>query len=174
VPSRNAALWILVFVALALAGGGAGLLPDRDGHVARLGASATGTVVRVVDGDTIHVRLGDSTETVRYIGVDTPETVKPGAPVECYGKQASEFNRRLVAGRSVRLRFGPERRDRYGRLLAYVYAENGKRSVSAILIARGYGNELTIPPNSAHEIAFARLERNARMHHLGLWAACEP
>jgi micrococcal nuclease len=174
VPSRNAALWILVFVVLAAAGGGAGLLPDDDGSQQKLGATATGTVVRVVDGDTIRVRLGGTSETVRYIGVDTPETVKPGAPVECYGKQASEFNGRLVAGREVRLRFGPERRDRYGRLLAYVYPGNGKRSVSAILIARGYGRELTIPPNSAHEVVFARLESNARRQHLGLWKACEP
>ena len=78
-------------------------------------------VVRVIDGDTIEVSIDGAEEDVRYIGVDTPETVKPGAPVQCYGPQASAANHRLVEGRTVRLVFDRERRDAYGRLLAYVY-----------------------------------------------------
>jgi micrococcal nuclease len=168
---RASALWILLFGGLAVAGGGLSLVPDRGGSGAQ-GASVAGRVVRVVDGDTIKVRRGRSSETVRYIGVDTPETVKPDTPVQCFGKRASTFNRRLVAGRRVRLRFGRERRDRYGRLLAYVYTRQSKLSVSALLISGGYGRELTIPPNTAHAEAFARLERRARMRGRGLWSAC--
>ena len=79
-------------------------------------------VTHVVDGDTIDVRLSDgSEETVRYIGIDTPETVKPGTPVQCGGPRAHEVNDRLVYGKTVTLRFDAERRDVYGRLLAYVY-----------------------------------------------------
>jgi micrococcal nuclease len=157
---------------LALVGGGLELFDSGGGSDLGTESSVAGRVVRVVDGDTVRVRLRDHTETVRYIGVDTPETVKPGVPVQCYGERASAFNRRLVAGRHVELRFGRERRDRYGRLLAYVYVEGRERSVSATLIARGYGRELTIPPNTAHERSFARLERRAREHHVGLWGSC--
>jgi micrococcal nuclease len=175
VSSRKAAGWVALFIALAIAGGvldpwdgGDGRDRDRD-----LGTQATaGKVVRVVDGDTVKVRLGESTETVRYIGVDTPETVKPGEPVQCFGKRASDFNRRTVAGRRVRLRFGAERRDRYGRLLAFVYVEGGGRSVNAELIARGYGRVLTIPPNDAQADAYERLERRARRGSVGIWGTC--
>jgi micrococcal nuclease len=152
------------------------LLQDEDGGFNEgAAASLSGRVVDVVDGDTVRVRLGRETETVRYIGVDTPETVQPGAPVECYGKRASGFNRRLVNGRRVRLLLGRERRDRYGRLLAYVYrAGSERRSVNAALIAAGYGTVLTIPPNTRHADRYRRLERRARHRGLGLWGACPP
>jgi micrococcal nuclease len=131
-------------------------------------------VVRVIDGDTVRVRVsGNQTRTVRYIGVDTPESVKPETPVECYAKRASDFNRRLVGGQEVRLRFGAERTDRYGRLLAYVFRAGARRSASATLIARGYGRLLAIPPNTAHVRAFTRLERRARRLGRGLWGACQ-
>ncbi len=78
-------------------------------------------VVRVVDGDTIEVRLDGRDEDVRLIGVDTPETVKPDTPVQCFGERASHFTKRRLTGKRVRLVFGVERRDVYGRLLAYVY-----------------------------------------------------
>src|SRR5687767_12811165 len=78
-------------------------------------------VVSVTDGDTIEVLLGGRAEDVRYIGIDTPE-VDPSIGVECFGAEASALNRRLVSGRTVRLVFDDELRDRYGRLLAYVYA----------------------------------------------------
>ena len=84
-------------------------------------------------------------EDVRYIGVDTPETVKPDTPVQCFGPQASRFNHALVEHRRVRLVFGVERRDVYGRLLAYVYL--GGRFVNAELVRRGLARTLTIPPN---------------------------
>jgi micrococcal nuclease len=175
--TRTASLWVLLFIILALAGGGIDLLRDggggsRDGTV-WLGSS--GQVVRVIDGDTVRIQIGGATRTVRYIGVDTPETVKPGEPVQCFGKPASAYNHRLVEGRRVRLQFGPERLDRYGRLLAYVYLEGeGGRSVNARLVARGYGRVLAISPNTAHLRPYLRLERRAKRLGLGLWAACEP
>jgi micrococcal nuclease len=114
VSPRSTLLWLAVFALVVLAGtSGSGLLGrDEDD---RLDASVGGRVVRVIDGDTVRVRLDDPAEsrTVRYIGVDTPETVAPGQPIECFGKAASEFNRRLVAGKRVRLVLGRERRDRY-------------------------------------------------------------
>lgn len=135
--------------------------------------AAGATVVRAVDGDTIEVRLdgGRESETVRYIGVDTPESVAPGRPVECYGRRASRFNARLVEGERVRLAFGPERRDAYGRLLAYVRVRSG-RFVNAALLRRGYATTLTIAPNDAFSARFERLERRAAAAGTGLWGAC--
>ena len=129
-------------------------------------------VVRVIDGDTIAVRLGGRTERVRYIGVDTPESVKPGTPVQCYAKRASAANAALVAGRRVRLVGDVEHRDRYGRLLAYVYREGDGAFVNALLVRDGYARTLTIAPNTAHAAEFARLATTARRAGRGLWRAC--
>jgi micrococcal nuclease len=162
--SRGSVL-LLILVAVVL------LRPWED---LRLGGepprSASVPVTRVVDGDTIEVRLDGETEDVRYIGVDTPETVKPGAPVDCFGPQASSFNHRLVEGRRVRLVFGAERRDDYGRLLAYVYL--GDRFVNAELLQRGLARSLTIPPNDRYAERFKRLEMAAARAGRGLWSAC--
>ncbi len=129
-------------------------------------------VTRAVDGDTIEVRLRGRTEDVRYIGVDTPETVKPGEPVGCFGPQASDFNHGLVERRHVLLAFDAERRDIYGRLLAYVTLHG--RMVNAMLVRRGLARSLTIPPNTAHARLFRRLERRAGRLGKGLWAHCAP
>ena len=132
----------------------------------------TAPVVRVVDGDTIRVGLPSGEEPVRYIGIDTPESVKPGAPVECFAKRASAYNERLVAGEKVRLVYDIERRDRYGRLLAYVYRARDGLFVNAELVRRGYATAVTFPPNVAHEREFRRLARRARMSGRGLWSGC--
>jgi micrococcal nuclease len=129
-------------------------------------------VVRVVDGDTIRVRLDGRTERVRYIGVDTPESVKPGTPVQCFAKRAAAANAALVGGRSVRLVGDVEQRDRYGRLLAYVYREPDGAFVNAELVRDGYARTLTIAPNVAHARQFAELARAARRSGRGLWSAC--
>jgi micrococcal nuclease len=129
-------------------------------------------VVRVVDGDTIRVRLDGRVERVRYIGIDTPESVKPGTPVQCYAKRASAANAALVAGRSVRLVGDVEQRDRYGRLLAYVYREPDGAFVNARLVADGFARTMTIAPNVAHAAEFAKLARGARDAGRGLWKAC--
>ncbi len=135
-------------------------------------ASARGYVVRAVDGDTIEARIGGELEDVRYIGVDTPETVKPGTPVQCFGHRASDFNRHLVEGERARLVFGVERRDVYGRLLAYVYI--GHSFVNAELVRRGFARTLAIPPNTRYRMLFGHLEQHAALLGRGLWGACEP
>lgn len=127
-------------------------------------------VLRVIDGDTIEVDLGGETEDVRYIGVDTPETVKPGTPVQCFGPQASSFNHELVEDRSVRLEFDRERRDVYGRLLAYVFV--GDRFVNAALVEGGFARTLEIEPNTSRAAQLGRLELSAGEAGRGLWGAC--
>ena len=129
-------------------------------------------MVRVVDGDTFEARIEGEDEDVRLIGVDTPETVKPGTPVQCYGPRASDFTHHLLEGRTVRLVFGVERRDVYGRLLAYVHL--GDRFVNATLVRRGLARTLTIPPNDRYAPFLRRLEAAAARAGRGLWAACRP
>jgi micrococcal nuclease len=148
--------------------------------LAGCGATATaprqpvllGKVARIVDGDTVQVALGGRRERVRYIGVDTPESVKPGSPVQCFAKRASAFNARLVSGERVRLVADAERRDRYGRLLAYVYRERDGLFVNAELVRRGYARTLTIPPNVAHAAELRKLALAARHAGRGLWSSC--
>lgn len=146
------------------------LRPWEGGNRSDGPAVAQAYVIRAVDGDTIEARIGGRVEDVRYIGVDTPETVKPDTPVQCFGPQASAFNHRLVEGRAVRLVFGVERRDVYGRLLAYVYL--GHRFVNAMLVRRGLARSLTIPPNNRFAPLFRRLELRAARDGRGLWGAC--
>jgi micrococcal nuclease len=147
-------------------------LPGSGGDDDPTTAFGSGAVERVVDGDTIRVRLNGRSERVRYIGVDTPESVKPGTPVQCFAERASAANRALVAGRRVRLVGDAEQRDRYGRLLAYVYREPDGAFVNAALVRDGYARTLTIPPNVAHRADFSRLAGAARRAGRGLWRAC--
>lgn len=144
--------------------------PEREGRGSGGMPGVDAVVTRTVDGDTVEVRLAGAEEDVRYIGVDTPESVAPGQPVECFGKAASEFNRRLVEGEHVRLVFGAERRDHYGRLLAYVYL--GDTFVNAKLVRRGLARTLAISPNTDHAGLFDRLEQRAANAGRGLWRAC--
>ncbi len=120
---------------------------------------------RGVDGDTVVLFSG---ERVRYIGVNTPELHHPQKPVEWYAREAKEFNRRLVEGKKVRLEFDVERRDRYRRLLAYVFLEDGT-FVNAELVRQGYAQVMTYPPNVKHADLFLQLEREAREAKRGLW-----
>ena len=164
--SRLRVIAVLLVLAVAAYTAAAG-----DGSAER-GPKSVGKVTRVVDGDTIHVQVGGRDETVRYIGVDTPESVKPGTPVQCFAKRASAFNERLVAGERVRLVPDAEARDRYGRLLAYVYRDRDGLFVNAALVRRGYAVPLTIPPNVAHADDFRRLAASARRKGRGLWSSC--
>jgi micrococcal nuclease len=147
----------------------AGCAADEGASRARQGAAQ---VLRVVDGDTVQVRVEGRHERVRYIGIDTPESVRPGAPVQCFAKRASAFNARLVVGERVRLVSDAERRDRYGRLLAYVYRVRDGLFVNAELVRRGYARTLTIPPNVAYAAEFRRLAAAARRKGRGLWSSC--
>ena len=144
------------------------LLTSDDGD--EPATSAEVKVLRVVDGDTVEADVDGEEEDVRYIGVDTPESVKPDTPVECYALAASHFNEDLVEGRAVRLEYDSEHRDVYGRLLAYVYL--GDEFVNAELVRRGFARTLTIPPNTRFADLFARLEREASDDERGLWGRC--
>jgi micrococcal nuclease len=154
-------LVLIVLIAILIATSGDGDEPT---------ASAEVKVTRVVDGDTVEATVDGQTEDIRYIGVDTPESVKPDTPVQCYALKASHFNEDLVEGKTVRLEYDAEQRDVYGRLLAYVYL--GDEFVNAELVKRGYARTLTIPPNTDHAELFARLEREASADERGLWGAC--
>ncbi len=162
---------LLVIAALAV------LRPDL-GSLLRLGddgglpRSATAYVVRVIDGDTIEVRVRGRLEDVRLIGIDTPETKKPGTPIQCFGPRASRFTHNLLEGKRVRLVLGAERRDTYGRLLAYVHLR--QRFVNAMLVRRGLAHTLTIPPHDRYAPRFRRIEMEAARAGRGLWSACQP
>lgn len=132
-----------------------------------------GAVVRTVDGDTIYVRLATGVEKVRYIGVDTPEVHHPTRGEEPGGREATVVNRRLLGDRPVRLETDVQLRDRYGRLLAYVWArrpDGGEVMVNAELVRLGYAAVMTVPPNVRHAALFRRLAAEAREQHRGLWA----
>lgn len=128
------------------------------------------SVVYVSDGDTFAVNMDGRTEKVRLIGVDTPETVKPNSPEECYGKMASDFAKHTLTGKTVRLEADPinQNRDRYDRLLRYAYLENGEL-FNAKLISGGYAFAyLSFPFSKSEE--FRQLQTTARQDNVGVWA----
>jgi micrococcal nuclease len=191
--TRNALIWLAVLGAFAVAGGlfgggsgsggggagsgGGSFTADREaggrgGLDAAAGATLRAQVIRVVDGDTVKVSAGGREDTVRYIGIDTPESVKPDTPVRCFGKEASARNEELVDGRAVRLVVGAEARDRYGRLLAYVYPDGAGTSVNETLAAEGFARTLTIKPNDRYAPVFSARVQAAQAAHRGLWGAC--
>lgn len=134
---------------------------------------ANAKVVRVVDGDTLVVDVGGTDERVRLIGIDTPESVKQGSPVECFGKEASKHTKKLLpAGTPVHLVLDAEDRDRYGRLLAYVYRASDGEFINLSLAQDGYAGMLTYPPNVAHTDDFRSAVSQARSQGIGLWGAC--
>jgi micrococcal nuclease len=132
-------------------------------------AGLEGLVVRVVDGDTIHVRIGERIEKVRYIGVNTPELRHPDRGEEPGGRQAFDVNRRLVERKHVRLELDAQARDRHGRLLAYVWIAD--TMVNAELLRLGFAQVMTVPPNVRYQALFTKLQRDARAAGRGLWGA---
>jgi len=136
--------------------------------------SAAVRVRRVVDGDTIELESG---EKVRYIGIDTPETVNPKKPVGCFGKEASEKNKELVEGKNVILEKDVSEKDRYGRLLRYVWLAEASSSakgmfVNLFLVKEGYASVSTFPPDVARVREFITAQEEARNAGKGLWSAC--
>jgi micrococcal nuclease len=130
------------------------------------------TVVEVVDGDTIVVRFGRGRETVRLLGVDTPETKHPTKPAECFGKEASEYTAALLPrGTTVTLARDTEERDAFGRLLAHVFRTDGL-FVNHEIVAQGFAATLVISPNTAYSRELREAERRAKAAGLGLWGAC--
>ena len=149
--------------------------PDRDEaarkqHYGRYDASAV--VTRVVDGDTVEISpaIGGVSD-VRLIGVDTPETVDPGEPVEPYGPRASAFATETLTGQRIGLEFDAERTDQYDRLLTFVYlGEAGNsRMFNEALVEKGYAQAYPYPPNTRYEARFAAAQRRARAARLGIW-----
>jgi micrococcal nuclease len=128
-------------------------------------------VLKVTDGDTIHVRYHGEDERVRLIGIDTPEVSWYGGHAECYGAEAGLYARRRLDGKTVRLEFDVNLRDRYGRLLAYVYL--GTELFNLTLVREGYATADPVPPDTRLASTFEQAEGAARAAGKGLWAACE-
>lgn len=127
-------------------------------------------VVNVVDGDTVDVLIAGQELRVRYTGIDTPETVDPRRPVECFGREASQRNRDLVEGKAVGLEKDVSEFDRFGRLLRYVWADG--EMVNAKLVEEGYATASTFPPDVKYADLFASLQGQAREAGRGLWTTC--
>jgi micrococcal nuclease len=158
---------IVVLVATVLAGSSAA--GWWIGHTAH--GSDTAIVVRTLDGDTIEVRLASgATDTIRVLGVDTPETHHPTKPVQCFGPEAAVYTHRRLLGRSVRLEDDVETHDIYGRRLAYVIVDGARFDDE--LLRLGYARLLVIPPNEMHARAMLDAELEARRNRRGLWGAC--
>lgn len=124
-------------------------------------------VNRVIDGDTIEIEGG---ERVRYLGIDTPETADPRKPVQCFGIEASKKNQELVEGKTVRLEKDITDRDKYGRLLRYVWV--GDLFVNLELVKQGFATSYSYPPDVKYQDQFLAAEREAREAGLGLWGNC--
>jgi micrococcal nuclease len=157
--------WIsVVCIALLLCGCARHAAASTDGKA---------TVVRVIDGDTIVVRIGGHDEDVRLIGIDTPETHKPNTPVECFGPEATARMQQLLpAGTAVQLERDAEARDRYGRLLAYVYRASDGLFVERTMLDEGFAGVLAIAPNTAHRAELGAAVATAEAAGKGLWRAC--
>lgn len=139
-----------------------GTLFDRDPRASR------DRVVRVIDGDTVEL---EHAGRARLIGVDTPETVKSGHPVQCGGPQASAFTKQLLSGKRVTVRYDDERTDDYGRALVYLFTPDG-RMANATVVRAGHARTLRIEPNTRHAERFAALQADAKRHRRGLWGHC--
>ncbi|MFC6227125.1 thermonuclease family protein [Paenibacillus allorhizosphaerae] len=124
-------------------------------------------VKRVVDGDTFETKAGDK---VRLIGVNTPETVKPGSPVEKFGKEASNFTKTKLTGKKVYLFADAGDKDKYGRLLRYVFIDGDPVMFNETLVRDGYANTMSVAPNVMFQDLFRKQERQARESKRGLWA----
>lgn len=159
---------VVVITVLTAASFGGWWLGDQ-----RSAANPQVRVIEVLDGDTIIVAFGDGqTDTVRVLGVDTPETRHPTKPVQCFGPEAAAYTTRRLTGLVVTLESDIETRDIYGRRLAYVVLPNGERFDDELL-RKGYARLLVIDPNRAHARTMLAAELDAKRHHRGLWGECD-
>jgi len=135
---------------------------------------ANAKVDRIVDGDTLVAIVGSQRERVRLIGINTPESVDRDRPVMCFGKEASRHLEDLVPpGTPIRIERDVEPRDKYGRMLGYIYRASDGLFVNLAQVTDGYANQYTFPPNVAHVNEFKKAAARARSERTGLWGACE-
>lgn len=175
VGKRTKRRLLKLLIALIIVGLGYGAKAKQVQPPAQVASTVTPGFYRVVsfsDGDTITVDMDGKEERVRMIGVDTPETKDPRKPVQCFGQAASDFTKQLIGTNNVRLESDPlgTNRDKYDRLLRYVYLSDG-RLVQAEIIRQGYGFAYTTFPFTKSE-EFTALQREAREQNRGLWANC--
>jgi micrococcal nuclease len=140
------------------------------GRSDRGAASESAVVIEAIDGDTIDVRIGNRVDTIRLLGIDTPETHHPTKPVQCFGPEAAAYTKSRLEGRTVVLETDVEPRDLYDRRLAYVYLDG--RRFNDELLENGYARLLVIPPNGSHARTMLAEELEAKRKGIGLWAAC--
>ncbi|MCY7751677.1 thermonuclease family protein [Bacillus inaquosorum] len=126
------------------------------------------TVIRVIDGDTFIADVNGTEERIRLILVDTPETVHPTKEVQPYGKEASAFTKKQLENQSVYLEYDQEKRDKYDRLLAYVFLKDGT-SFNKILLEKGYARLAVFPPNIKYEDEYKQAEEAAKNEKIGIW-----
>ena len=149
---------------------GSSPLPNGQADLVKI---ADGKIVKVVDGDTVDIDIDGHTERVRLIGVNTPETKHPTKPIECFGPEASAYLTQLLPkGTTVRIERDVEARDRYGRMLLYLYLGSNDLFINLDLVARGYGTPMSIEPNTFHRNDFVRAAAQAEAANVGLWKAC--
>lgn len=172
-PPTAALVVVIALIGLVAAACGRPATPAT----APLPGGGTGLVAHVddvTDGDTVTLRIaGAEPERARLLGIDTPETVKPGTPVACFGPEASARTKALLPeGTEVLVQRDAEARDRYGRLLVYLWRRSDGLFVNRSLLAEGYATTLSIAPNTARRTELAAAERAARQAGAGLWGAC--
>lgn len=131
-------------------------------------ATQSAKVTKVVDGDTIKLESG---QTVRLIGIDTPETVDPRRGVQCFGKEASDKTKELLVGTLITLEKDVSETDKYGRLLRYVYKDGAM--INQLLVEQGYARSSSYPPDIKHQDLLRQAEQEAREANRGLWSTCE-
>jgi len=168
--SRVRPFLVLALAAVLSACGSIDRATTRDTVAPSPGERVDATVTRVVDGDTIHVALNGGDVTIRLIGVDTPETVAPGQPVECYGPQASRFTTSELSGRRIALEFDQQPIDPFDRTLAYVWL--GDEIFNETLVDEGYAEAKSYPPNTRYQARLDAAEVAARASDRGMWGAC--
>ena len=156
-----------LLIGLASCSSSSQLLPPQDRQ------SDLVKIAHVIDGDTVDIDIKGRTERVRLIGVNTPETKHPTKPIECFGPEASAYLTQLLPkGTTVRIERDVEARDRYGRMLLYLYLGSNDLFINLDLVARGYGTPMSIEPNTFHRNDFVRAAAQAEAANVGLWKAC--
>lgn len=153
----------------------AGLLTGCPAQADDVSALPSEAIVEfVIDGDTVDVTVAGESERVRLIGIDTPESVSRNVPVQCFGKEASDaLTGLLPPGTVLRIERDEEARDRYGRLLLYLYRDEDDLFVNEWMIQQGFADTLFFEPNTTFEGSFTRSRNDARAESLGLWGSCD-